>query len=680
MKRSLHHRVPSLAIHLKYGIVGLVALSILLVSTALIFLSVRDHFDQVLIIQQARSEVVAEEISTYITDLQRKLGYLSRVQGFSELPKSIQQSMLEGLVRQNDAYETIMVLDRQGDATVTLSPYGLHVDPQDTQVVQLFKQVFNLNADVVSPVELLTVQGTSTEQIPIVTFAMPIHNQKDKVDGVLMARVNLRFLWTVINNRAMGDTGYAYVVDPRNLVIAQRWQQNQHQYFLTDITTRPFIDDLRTIGMSQVKTTIQPSSAYVGLYGLWVFSGVSIVPDVNWLTVVEIPVSEAAASLKQLLIAMMIVLGLVVAIAIISGILFSRNVVRPLRHLTAAAAEVSQGNFQVRVPVSHYQELNVLAQAFHIMGDQLFVLIDDLTAAKFKAETSLQKLKKTQAQLVQTEKLSGLGQMIAGIAHEINNPVNFIYANLDYLKTYSNDLMELVDLYQTLYPEGHPQIQTRLEAIEFEFLKEDLQKIVQSMDIGTSRIRDIVQSLRNFSRLDEAEVKNVDLHEGIDSTLLILNSRLKGTDFRDQITIVKHYGSLPKIECYAGQLNQVFMNVLSNAIDALDEFCWQQMHNSSPDMQSLVPLDFVPQIIIVTALENREVVVTITDNGPGISAEIQSRIFDPFFTTKPVGKGTGLGMSISYQIVTEVHNGSIQCISQPHQGSTFIIRLPQQMV
>ncbi|NJR65488.1 MAG: HAMP domain-containing histidine kinase [Leptolyngbyaceae cyanobacterium CRU_2_3] len=175
--------------------------------------------------------------------------------------------------------------------------------------------------------------------------------------------------------------------------------------------------------------------------------------------------------------------------------------------------------------------------------------------------------------------------MVAGIAHEINNPVNFIHANLDPLKGYSNDLIELVDLYQTLYPKAHPQIQTRLKAIEFEFLKEDLHKIVQSMDVGTSRIRDIVRSLRNFSRLDEAEIKPVDLHEGIDSTLLILNHRLKGTNFRDQITVVKHYGSLPEIECYAGQINQVFMNILSNAIDALDEFYRQPMHNSSSAMQ-----------------------------------------------------------------------------------------------
>ncbi|NJR65486.1 MAG: hypothetical protein HC772_09485 [Leptolyngbyaceae cyanobacterium CRU_2_3] len=207
-----------------------------------------------LMIQQARSEVFAEEISTYITDLQRKLGYLSRIQGFSELPKSIQQSMLEGLVRQNDAYEAIAVLDRQGDTTVMLSPYGLSLDAQDTQVVRTFKQTFNLNADVVSPVELVSPQRTSAEQIPIVTFAVPIHDQQDKVDGVLMARVNLRFLWTVINNRAVGHTGYAYVVDPHDLVIAQRWQQNQHQYRLTDITNRPFIDDLRTRGVSQVKT------------------------------------------------------------------------------------------------------------------------------------------------------------------------------------------------------------------------------------------------------------------------------------------------------------------------------------------------------------------------------------------------------------------------------------------
>jgi len=239
---------------------------------------------------------------------------------------------------------------------------------------------------------------------------------------------------------------------------------------------------------------------------------------------------------------------------------------------------------------------------------------------------ALAKIKQTQAYLIQTEKMAGLGQLVAGVAHEINNPINFIYGNIGHLKGYSKDLLELVELYQNFYPEPDQEISDFMEDVELDYLTEDLPKILQSLEIGAKRIREIVLSLRSFSRLDEAEKKAVDLHEGIDNTLLILQHRLKAKDNHPTISIIKKYGDLPLIECYAAQLNQVFMNIITNAIDVLEE------HNIKE-----------PQLTIETQLVNKYVTIKITDNAKGIPEQVQKQIFDPFFTTKEIGKGTGLG-------------------------------------
>ncbi|HEY9876268.1 MAG TPA: PAS domain S-box protein [Candidatus Obscuribacterales bacterium] len=286
-------------------------------------------------------------------------------------------------------------------------------------------------------------------------------------------------------------------------------------------------------------------------------------------------------------------------------------------------------------------------------------------------EIALRELKQTQTQLIHTEKMSSLGQLVAGVAHEINNPVNFIYGNLTHAKEYTHSLLNLVKLYQENYPQPIPEINAEVEAIDLDFLMEDLPKLLSSMKVGTDRIRDIVLSLRNFSRLDEAEMKTVDLHEGIDSTLLILQNRLKGKPNHPDIQVIKEYGDLPKVECYAGQLNQVFMNILTNAIDALDDYSRRR----SPEEIKQNP----GKIWIRTqVLGGFKVAIQIADNGSGMTDQVRSRLFDPFFTTKPVGQGTGLGMSISYQIVVEKHRGQLKCISAPMQGAEFVIEIPIQ--
>ena len=281
----------------------------------------------------------------------------------------------------------------------------------------------------------------------------------------------------------------------------------------------------------------------------------------------------------------------------------------------------------------------------------------------------LEELHRTQTQMVQSEKMSALGQMVAGVAHEINNPINFIHGNLAPIELYTQDLLKLVHSYQQHYPNPPETLQADLEDVELDFLREDVSKLLQSMKLGSDRIRGIVKSLRNFSRLDEAAYKAVDIHEGIDSTLMILQHRLKPTGDRPEIQVIKDYCQLPLVECYAGQLNQVFMNLLVNAVDALEEF------NQGRSYQEIAANPNTIRIHTYGMGKNL-INISIADNGSGISEAVRSKLFNPFFTTKSAGKGTGLGLSISYQIVTEKHGGKLWCDSTHGGGTKFIIEIP----
>jgi GAF domain-containing protein len=327
--------------------------------------------------------------------------------------------------------------------------------------------------------------------------------------------------------------------------------------------------------------------------------------------------------------------------------------------------------------------LNSEVQFIQQIAAQLSVALEQadlLVQTKYQAEqlaAALQDLQTTQTQLIQTEKMSSLGQLVAGVAHEINNPVNFIHGNLLHVEEYFHNLMKLIALYQQQLSNPYSEILDLAEELDIEFVAEDLPKTLSSMKIGTERIRQIVLSLQNFSRLDQANIKFVNIHEGIDSTLLILQHRLKAKPNSSGIEVIKEYGDLPEVECYAGLLNQVFMNILSNAIDALEQS--HMTPNSSLTVTSLPNQENPHTIWIRTkVVDNSRIAILIQDNGIGMKEEVRKNVFNPFFTTKPVGKGTGLGLSISYQIIMETHKGELKCLSTPGQGTEFIIEIPIQ--
>lgn len=402
------------------------------------------------------------------------------------------------------------------------------------------------------------------------------------------------------------------------------------------------------------------------------------VPDAYWKLVIVKPTSEIAAVANRLI---EILLSYAILTALIAAplgyFILKRFVLNPLSKTTQAIEEMGQAiqsqkwesleHVHVKFPVKN--ELGLLANVFNTLATTTLDQQRTLQSKNQELQCSFQQLKETQSQLVQAEKMSSLGQLVAGVAHEINNPVNFIHGNLVLAREYIDGLLELGNL--AVSNASATEIQTKEEEIDLEFLRHDLPKLLGSMKTGTERIRTIVLSLKNFSRLDEAEYKTADLHEGIDSTLTILGNRLKYRHDSPGIEVVKEYGDLPMVKCYPGPLNQVFMNLLTNAIDALEDEQHKFTHPAQTDQKEHKWIRIKTETI-----EDNRVCITIADNGPGMSAEIKNRIFEYLFTTKPAGKGTGLGLTISRDIIEGKHQGRLYFESESGQGTTFFLEIP----
>ncbi|BAZ16872.1 integral membrane sensor signal transduction histidine kinase [Calothrix sp. NIES-4071] len=376
---------------------------------------------------------------------------------------------------------------------------------------------------------------------------------------------------------------------------------------------------------------------------LWIFLWVLLIATLGWKW-------RNTKALSYLIRINTLLLSSIISIGIISYIIFLFGwwipVLSPMLALIASTIGISS-----YVYITRLRELN-----------------SELEKTVKNLEEAMSELQQSQLQLIQSEKMSTLGQLVAGVAHEINNPVGFISGNLKCLEGYVQDLVNHIQLYHQHFPEPGEEIEEDAETIDVEYILEDMPKMVASMQVGVTRIKEISISLRTFSRSDTASKVPYNIHEGIDSTILILKHRLKGNSFRPEIQIIKEYGELPMVNCYPGQLNQVIMNLIANAIDALDD---------SNEGKTFTEVEANPnKIVISTSVLTTQAIIKIKDNGLGMSDEVKQKVFEHLFTTKGVGKGTGLGLSISRQIVEETHGGTLTCFSEPGNGAEFIIEIP----
>ncbi|ESA32702.1 integral membrane sensor signal transduction histidine kinase [Leptolyngbya sp. Heron Island J] len=562
---------------------------------------------------------------------------------------SIEALMAQGVISQdvNQLQQTVLPLKSILDTDI-VKIIGL--DQQELFSIQSTGlQTFNLqdqnvNALLVTGSDTNAIIGSSNSGPPFLIGTAPIKNDQGVIGGVTLGtalgddflkQINKTIREQIIvvsNDEVVAST---FSADPADLGTLDL---NDLQGFITidhqDFLAEPIL--LKSLGEQQFELVllISQQSLTQAQEALWFF--IAIVTFVGSL------------------------------ITSILGYWIAKRVARPIQDITLIAQQVAgESRFDLRAPANTQDDISVLALSVNQLIEWVGQYTNELEVAAQtldvrvkhrtkKLSNTLKELKDTQAQLIQSEKMSSLGQMIAGIAHEINNPISFVQGNIDPLKEYFQDLLELIKTYQAEYPEPTTAIIQKQEEIDFDFLLTDLDKLLGSMNLGAERVHEIVQSLRNFSRLDEATVKDVDIHEGLDSTLLILNHRIK-----HEVTVVKKYGDLPLVRCFPAQLNQVFTNIIVNALDA--------MFDADYDRKKLK--------IITRMLNEHQVQIIICDNGPGIPREIRRKIFDPFFTTKPVGKGTGLGLGICFRIIQQ-HQGKIRVRSKIGKGTEFIITLP----
>ncbi|MBE9067022.1 HAMP domain-containing protein [Leptolyngbya cf. ectocarpi LEGE 11479] len=512
-------------------------------------------------------------------------------------------------------------------------------------------EIYNL---VLTGSDIATIVGTSDSGPPVLIGTAPIKSGQGIVGGILLGTALDNDLLTQIN-RAIKEQ---IIVLSEGVIIASTFPAET-----SPLETLELSGPNKLIAIGDEEFLAQP----VYLKGLG---------DQQFELVLLISQRSLLRTQRAIWVFVALVASLGSVITTTLGYWIARIVVKPIQDITLVAQRVAgESRFDLRATTNTQDEINILALSLNQLIEWVGQYTYDLEEATLNLETrveertqelsdALKKLKDTQAQLIQTEKMSSLGQMIAGIAHEINNPIGFIQGNIEPLNEYFQDLLELIETYQTEYPQPTSIVSQKQREIDLDFLIKDLNKLLGSMNVGTERVHEIVKSLRNFSRLDEATVKDVNIHDGLNSTLLILNHRIK-----HQVTVVKDYGDLPLVRCFPAQLNQVFTNIIANALDA--------MLDSKPDGANVSERKHLT--IVTRAISKKQIQIVICDSGPGIPPEVRTKIFDPFFTTKPVGKGTGLGLGICFKIIQQ-HQGNIEVSSKMGQGTEFIITLPTDVL
>lgn len=721
--KSLHHRLP-----LRWVLVVPFVLQLSAAVGLTGYLSLQNGQkavnDLVTQLNEEVSDRVLQHLDTFATTSRRAAKSSSREIEAGRINPTQSRSLLSFLWRQAEAHDVGFLLygNRQGQ----LFGAGFDLDPDRRSVIEVDPKVYR---DRNSRGYRVDAQGQPKEQINFqldyqfesedwfaktmkvgrpnwssiynwqaapfllaVSASVPMLDSQGKVIGSVAAESRLSHISDFLRKLSFSQSGRVFILERSGFLVANSDRSNP---FIIennlpkrikgkespDALIRASADYVEKTfqSLNDVDTPKQKSFEYAGENQF-----LRIVPwkdewGLDWLVVVVVPESNFIADIKQNTRNTVFLCLVALMIATLLGLYTSRWIAEPILQLSQASSAIAHGEFDHESPRSFVRELHELGQSFDQMAEKLEQSFIELEDANDQLEerieqrtealrSTLQELHQTQAQMVQSEKMSALGQMVAGIAHEINNPVSFIQGNVGPAKQYAEDLFWLLDLYQQSYPEPSEEIRDAIETVDLDFLSKDLPKLFESMQVGAARISAIVLSLRSFSRLDESAVKTVSLHEGLESTLLLLQHRLRATVDRPEIQIVRNYGDLPKVECYAGQMNQVFMNLLTNAIDALE----QSNHNKH---------EISNRITLTTkSLPNHQVQVIIEDNGIGMCESIKHKIFNPFYTTKPVGKGTGLGLSISYQIVTEAHHGQLICDSTPRKGTRFTIQIPERVL
>lgn len=647
-------------------------------------------------LQQAVASDLQYQVHTFMEDRRRDIEVmasmpsLTRAELREQLSPAEKSQLLEQLMEQLKVYDSIAIFDIKGDviAQTAGDPLGNHFNRSYIQAA------LKSRGAVISQPSI----SVSSERFSVYSASAIRDAKSQELIGFIRARMPVERLHQITQNYTGKNIDY-YLITPRGEVFL-----DANGYYSTSVlsdgrratsklrieevfsSTKNLLNQKKSVALIAVNDRTNEKELLIYTPSLS-FNGQQ---DLGWQTVIAQDYHLVSTSQRQLSYVLLAGTGLTALLVGAIAVYLATKVTKPVISAAKTVDEMGEGQLDARVEIDGPRELKQLGNSINIMAQKIQQLLVERTEKSVALRTAFNQLeirsqeleqevkerqqaeealRQSQAKLVQTEKMSSLGQLVAGVAHEINNPVNFIYGNIAHAQRYMHDLMNLLALYQAEYPNASPEITVEIEEIDLDFLKEDLVNLLGSMKIGAERIREIVKSLRTFSRLDEAEFKSANIHEGLDSTLLILQNRLKAKPEHPEIQVIKEYAELPSIECYPGQLNQVFMNVLSNAIDALDDYNSKRSQEAIKEEPSLIK-------IRTEVLDSQRVAIHICDNGPGISEKVQSKLFDPFFTTKAVGQGTGLGLSISHQIIAEKHGGQLQCFSRVGEGTEFVIEIP----